>query len=128
MERGRGLIYLFFTLLSRFPCFLSFLANHKKNRKKNCFHTMGLDLGYLTRKVCVFNFSRYFWFAVIAQGAQQRAYVAEKTRKKAFPHCFLIRRDHARCTAKSIRSQGRQQFETKTKKISNNKNNKIWEI
>ena len=56
---------------------------------------------------------------MIAQGAWQRAYVAEKTRKN-FPFLFLIRRDRARCTAKSIRSQGRQQSETETKG-SNNK-------
>ena len=30
-------------------------------------------------------FPYYFWFAAIAQGARQRAYVAEKTRKKTFP-------------------------------------------
>ena len=53
---------------------------------------------------------------MIAQGARQRAYVVEKIRKKKFPLLFLIHRNHTRCTTKSIRSQGRQQSETKTKK------------
>ena len=83
MERGR--VFFCITLLSRSPCLPFFPANHKKNEKqkqKNFFHMMGLDLGQLTRKFYVFKFSRCFLFSMIAQGAWQRAYVDEKTRKK----------------------------------------------
>ena len=83
--KEEGVFFLFFTLLSRFLYLLSFPANHTKN-----YSTLwvGLDIGWLTRKVYIFKFSRCFWFAVIAQGARQRAYVAKKTRKKTFPFCF----------------------------------------
>ena len=77
-------MFLLFSLVLR-ACL--FFCKSQKN-KKNFFHTMGLDLGLLTWKVYVFKFSRCFWFAMIAQGAQQRAYIAKKTRKKTFPYCF----------------------------------------
>ena len=89
MERRRG--FFSFTLLSHsshLPFFPCKSQKNEKQKQKKLFHTMGLDLGYLTRKVYVFKFFHYFWFAMIAQGARQRAYVAEKTRKKTFPYCF----------------------------------------
>ena len=87
MKRGR---VFFFILLYCFPCLLSFPANHKKNERQKIFffpHNRVRSWLAYPESLC-FQVSHCFWFAVITQGAWQRAYVAEKIRKKTFPYCF----------------------------------------
>ena len=90
MRKGK----FFFTLLSRSPCLLSFPTNHKKKPKnKNklfFFPHNGVRSWLAYPKSLCFQVFSLFLIVVITQGARQRAYVAEKARKKNFPYCFLF--------------------------------------
>ena len=92
----------FLTLLSHFPCLLSFPANHTKNKKqkqkqkKTFFHTMGHN------------------------GVRSWLAYSESLRFQVFSP-FLICRDCTRCMAKSIHS-----WEDKNKKLSLTVSDSLW--
>ena len=127
MEKGRGLFFL--TLLSCFPCLLSFPANHKKTKNKNknknnfFFPHNGVRSWLAYPESIRFQVFSLFFICRGLTRCTTKSIRSQEDKKN--PLLFLIRCDHARCTAKSIHSQGRQQSETKTNKKSNNKTDKI---
>ena len=112
MERGRGIIFLLFSLILRACLFFLQITKKMKNKNKKLFSHNGVRfwLAYLE--------SLHFQFFLLLLIFHDRTRCMAKSirsreDKKKIPFLFLIHYDHTRCTEKSIRRQGRQQSETK---------------
>ena len=128
MERGKGLFFFYSSLLfSVLAFFFPYKSQIKmKNKKqKKLFPHNGVRSWLAYPKSLCFQVFLLFLICRDRTRCTTKSICSREDKTKNFPLLFLIRRNRTRCTKKSIRSQGRKYSETKTKKISNNKTDKI---
>ena len=115
MERGRFFSFyssLSFSVLAFFSC-KSQKKRKTKTKQKKLFPHNGVRSWLAYPESLHFQVFSLFLICRVHTRCTEKRICSQEDKKNNFSLLFLIRRDRTRCMAKSIRTQGKQQSDTK---------------